>query len=74
MDFLKPTCLMEWGYVESFYLQMAFPFMMASFAFIKWLYMKFSNIYFFKNRCAPLFVGIQTKRITKRLSERLFRE
>jgi len=50
VDFLKPTCLMEWGYVESYYLQMAFPIIMASFGFMKWLYMKFSMNYFFRKK------------------------
>ena len=41
---------MEWGYIESFYLQMAFPFIMAMFAFVKYLYMLYAYNYFFRRR------------------------
>jgi hypothetical protein len=50
VDFLRPTCMMEWGYQQSFYLQMAFPVMMAFGAFMKWMYRMFCYEVFFKRR------------------------
>lgn len=49
MDFLQPTCLMDWDYSSSFYLQMMFPVIMAAVAFTQYFYSLLCTNVFFKD-------------------------
>eukprot|EP00854_Cymbomonas_tetramitiformis_P003885 gene3885-4846_t len=46
VDFLSPSCIMEWNYVYAFYVQLAFPIIMSVLSFIRYGWARFCFEYY----------------------------